>query len=34
MTDDEVTTLFPLPNSRVKCGLRTDLPKKHRRNNA
>jgi hypothetical protein len=30
VTGDEVTSLFPLPAGRVKCGLRTDLPKKRR----
>lgn len=30
-TDDDATMLFPVPGGRVKCGNRTDLPKKQRR---
>lgn len=29
--DAEVISLFPVSGDRVKCGLRTDLPKKERR---
>jgi hypothetical protein len=30
MTDDEITRHFPVRGWRLKCGLRTDLPKKQR----
>lgn len=30
MTDDEVASHFPVMGWRMKCGLRTDLPKKAR----
>jgi hypothetical protein len=30
MTDDEVAAHFPVQGWRMKCGLRTDLPKKER----
>jgi hypothetical protein len=29
--DEEVVAALPVPADRVKCGLRTDLPKKERR---
>ena len=30
MTDEQVFQLFPVMGWRMKCGLRTDLPKKQR----
>ena len=30
MTDEEYLALFPVRGWRLKCGLRTDLPKKER----